>query len=230
MRFFTFNLRTPLSVATLLGLGLLTGCGSNSAGEPPVESPSGQETTIEPTQETANETPTAPTPTPEETVNETSTQPVGALSNEPQQSVDWPEMGDTEGIYPVEVRSAVHDDFERIVIEHAGSGTPSYLARYTNEPLEPGRGEPIDTGDAAYLEIIVSGTASIDQIDEDQMLEHGIEITDLETQAAGTVTSFAPWEATSHYIVGVDAQRPYAVAILDDPVRVVIDIGLEDDQ
>ncbi|MGO1536872.1 MAG: AMIN-like domain-containing (lipo)protein, partial [Yaniella sp.] len=116
--------------------------------------------------------------------------------------------------------------------------TPSYMAQYTDDPGEPGSGQPIDTGDSAYLEVIVSGTAAPETLDEDdlrntddaEMLEHGTQITDLETEATGTVVSFAPWEATSNYIIGLDEQRPYAVTLLEDPVRIIIDIQLDDEE
>ncbi|MDN6358723.1 MAG: hypothetical protein L0J95_11565, partial [Yaniella sp.] len=116
--------------------------------------------------------------------------------------------------------------------------TPSYMAQYTDDPGEQGSGQPIDTGDSAYLEVIVSGTAAPETLDEDdlrntddaEMLEHGTQITDLETEATGTVVSFAPWEATSNYIIGLDEQRPYAVTLLEDPVRIIIDIQLDDEE
>lgn len=100
------------------------------------------------------------------------------------------------------------------------------FAQYTEEPREPGIGTIVDTGDTAYLEVVVSGTATNLEVPED-MLEHGAEITELNTAATGTVTSFAPWEGTSSYIIGLDQKRPYAVTILEDPVRVVVDIQLE---
>lgn len=59
-------------------------------------------------------------------------------------------------------------------------------------------------------------------------LAHGAHIEDLDTQATEMVVSFAPWEATSTYYLGLEQQRPDAVTVLDSPVRVVIDIQLED--
>ena len=224
MRAFAHKLQPHVTIAALLSLGLFTGCAADTS-ESPADPHTGEETTIGPSDKPENDS----TLDDEETLHESSVEPVGEFHRGPQQSEDWPEPGDTQGIYPVEVRAANHQDFERIVIEHAGSGTPRYLAQYTNEPMEPGIGTPVDTGDAEYLEIVVTGTASIDEIDEDQMLEHGTEITDFETQATGTVVSFAPWEATSHYIIGLDQQRPYAITILENPVRLVIDIQLGDD-
>ncbi len=132
------TLNTRLSLATILTTGLfITGCGQGD--------------------DVADEERTPPPQAEEEvTENQTngpdaSTDPVGEFSTELQQSNDWPAFGDTKGIYPVEVTSAVQDGFERIVIEHAGTGTPSYMAQYTDDPVEPGRGEPIDTEDEAYL-------------------------------------------------------------------------------
>lgn len=226
----TLNIR--LSLATILIAGLfITGCGQGddtADQEPPPPPQAEEEVTLGPDGESEDDAESDDDATGDQTTGpDSSTDPVGEFSTELQQSDDWPAFGDTQGIYPVEVTSAIHDGFERIVIEHAGTGTPSYMAQYTDDPVEPGRGEPIDTGDEAYLEVIASGTASIDDIDEDQMIENGAETTDLETEATGTVVSFAPWEATSNYIIGLDEQRPYAVTIIEDPVRIVIDIQLD---
>lgn len=228
---------TRLALVGVLVAGLfLAGCGpgDNTADEEPPPTPqAGEEVT--PGSEGENEDETEPV---EEATGEASTEPVGEFSTELYESEDWPAFGETYGIYPTEVRSAVHDGFERIVIQHSGSGTPSYMAQYTDDPVEPGRGQPVDTGDAAYLEVIVSGTTPPEMLDEDdprntddtEMLEHGTQITDLDTEATGTVVSFAPWEATSNYIIGLDKQRPYAITLLENPVRIVVDIQLEDQE
>lgn len=234
MRTFSVPSNTKFAIAAIATAGLfLTGCGGGEQEQQP-SATSDEEVTTSPSGEgssnpgVAEDNPTEAPETTEGQIEETSTEPVGEFSTELYESESWPAIGDTQGIYPVEVRSAVHDGFERIVIEHAGSGTPSYMAHYTETPVEPGRGQPIDTGDGAYLEVIASGTASFNEIDEDQMIENGAEITDLQTEATGTVVSFAPWEATSNYIIGLDEQRPYAITVLEDPVRIVIDIQLED--
>lgn len=60
------------------------------------------------------------------------------------------------------------------------------------------------------------------------MLDHGETIENLTTQAIQSVVSFAPWEATSTYILGLDEQRPVAVTVLEEPVRLVIDVQLDE--
>ena len=168
-----------------------------------------------------------PQASPTDVQDETTTEPVGDFSTDRYESDTWPSWDDTHGIYPVNVRSAVHDGFERVVIEHAGTGQPSFFTQYTAEPREPGIGTLIDTGSEAYLEVTLSGTTDPLDLPPD-MLEHGAHLEDLDTQATEAVVSFAPWEATSTYYLGLDQQRPYAVSVLESPVRVVIDIQLED--
>lgn len=207
-----------LAIFCTVGLGL-TACSTDEA---------------TPQQPPSSPTPAATSTTPDEATTdldvEQSLEPkaeaVGEFSTQPQESAEWPDFGDASNVYPTAVRAAVHEGFERIVIEHAGTGQPSFFAQYTEEPREPGIGTIVDTGDTAYLEVVVSGTATNLEVPED-MLEHGAEITELNTAATGTVTSFAPWEGTSSYIIGLDQKRPYAVSILEDPVRVVVDIQLE---
>lgn|SRR5699024_3488372 len=163
-------------------------------------------------------------------IEETDTQPVGEFSTDRQAS-DWQLfLDETQGIYPTEIRSTHQEGFERIIIEHAGSGPPTYTAQYTDDPVNPAPGLPVVTGDQAHLEVLVSNTATRGEIDEDQMLEHNTQITDLDTEATGTVVSFVPVQETSTYVLGLDEERPYAVAILEDPVRVVIDIQLAEHQ
>ena len=221
MRTFSLTNNPKIFITTILTASLaLAGCGASGEAEQPPAPTVDEEVTSGPDEVEETHQDDA----------EDAAQPVGEFSTEVQQSDDWPAFQDTAGIYPIDVRAAVHGDFERIVIEHAGTGTPSYMAQYTDQPMEPGIGNPVNTGDAAYLEVIASGTASIDDIDESRMIDHGEQITDLETQVTGTVVSFAPWEATSNYFIGLDSKRPYAVAILEDPVRIVIDIQLENEQ
>lgn len=208
-----------ISSAAVLAAGLfLAGCSADTSQDdatptPTVEQDVSSTPAVDPTDTT--------TP---QTADQDATEPVGDFTTGEQQPANWPDFGDAKGVYPVDVRTGQHDGFERIVIDHAGTGIPSFMAHYTADPSQPGSGQPVDTGDAAYLEVIVSGTASIDDLDVDKMLDNGAVITDLDTAAVGTVVSYAPWEATSSYFIGLDEERPYAVKILDDPVRVIIDV------
>ena len=173
---------------------------------------------------TKQASPTQQETDPTQQQSEPGTQPVGEFSTGSYESDDWPDLGEAKGVYPVAMRSAVHDGFERIVIEHAGTGTPSMLVRYTDEPMAPGSGADLGIDQDAVLEVVWSGTSSIDDMDVDELMQVNDPITDLNTTAAQSVVVFPPFEATSSYFIGLDEERPYAVTILQDPVRLVVDI------
>ena len=199
----------------ILGL-TATGC---STSEHPDATPPDASATSSP-----QASPTQQPSEPAQQQSEPGAQPVGEFSTDSYESDNWPDFGDAKGVYPVAMRSAVHDGFERIVIEHAGTGTPSMLVRYTDEPMAPGSGADLGIDQDAVLEIIWSGTASVDDMDVDELMQVNDPITDLNTTAAQSVVVFPPFEATSNYFIGLDEQRPYAVTILQDPVRLVVDI------
>lgn len=214
-------------VCATFALGLVaTACSSEQEPGHGASAPTDSPATATPQTSPPADSPstTIPQASPTAQQGEDTTQPVGDFSTGGYETDDWPNWTNTQGIYPVALRSAVHDGFERIVIEHAGTGTPSMLVRYTDEPLAPGSGLPLGIDQDAVLEVIWSGTASIDEIDENQLMESGKPITDLNTTAVQSVVVFAPWEATSNYFIGLDEQRPFAVTILEDPVRLVVDI------
>lgn len=222
--------RPSTVVAVLCAAGLwFSGCSTPDQTSPQPSPTTPEQTSPSPEQGSpTNGQPTATPETPTEEPSPAATlEPVDEFSTENQHSAGWPEYGDTSNVYPTAVRTAVHDGFERVVIEHAGTGQPSFFTQYTTEPREPGIGTLVDTGSGAYLEITLSGTTAPLDLPPD-MLEHGVHIDDLDTQATEVVVSFAPWEATSTYYLGLDQQRPYAVSVLESPVRVVIDIQLED--
>ncbi len=150
------------------------------------------------------------------------------LSSGVQESEGFPDSSQGEGLYATGVRSAVHEGYDRIVIDHAGSGTPAYRAEYTDQPLAPGSGKPIlgaEESSGTYLEINLTGMASHDQVDEAQALQNGHRVTSLDAQVAQDVVTYLPWEATSTYYIGVDQQRQYRVQVLEHPSRVVIDLA-----
>lgn len=124
----TLNIR--LSLATILIAGLfIAGCGQGDDAadeERPPPPQAGEEVTVGPESETEGDAEPD-----EDATGEVSTEPVGEFSTDLYESEDWPAFGETYGIYPTEVRSAVQDGFERIVIQHSGSGTP----RWATSPL-----------------------------------------------------------------------------------------------
>lgn len=213
----------PVFAATMV-LGLFFTACSTPAEPQPGASPTDDAVTVTPQPAPGNSSaPADPRGEPDQT------RPVGSFTTESYESADWPNAASTtQGIYPTEIRAARHDGFERIVIEHAGTGTPAMLVEYVDNPVAPGSGLPIELDQDAILEVIWSGMASTDDIDDSQLMTVGEPITDFNTSAIQSALVNAPWEATSSYFIGLDEERPYAVAIYDDPVRLVIDIQTTD--
>lgn len=123
-----------------------------------------------------------------------------------------------------DVRTGAHECFERVVIELQGEGElPGYWVRYEADPvLDSPRGEPVDVAGAATLVVSLgvwmvgidgSGYAGPREFVPDNV-EHIAELELIED-----------FEGQSAWAIGLDAQRPFTVSTLTDPVRVVIDIA-----
>lgn len=224
------NVRTryfPAVLGLVVALAM-TGCTSDSDPEPTTDPTSG--TTPETTSETPTDTPSASsedTEPPEDTATEQSVD-TSEFTRDQQETEDFPATDTTsQGWYATGVRSAVHDGYERIVIDHAGSGHPGFLAEYTTEAAAPGSGLAVDQDAPTYLAIHTVGLAGPQDVDADEALQNGYTVTDLNIKTATGVTTHLPFEAASSYYIGVDEERPFRVSTVDDPARLVIDIATD---
>jgi hypothetical protein len=125
-----------------------------------------------------------------------------------------------------DIRTGGHECFERVVLELQGSGElPGYWVRYEADPiLDSPRGEPVD----------VAGDATL-------VLSVGVWMTTIEGEGYQGPLSFVPdnvtnirqlvmlenFEGQTAWAIGLDSQRPFTVSTLSDPVRIVIDIGVD---
>ncbi|WBL18386.1 AMIN-like domain-containing (lipo)protein [Citricoccus sp. NR2] len=223
---------TALLAAAALALSACTG-----ADDPEESTPSTSEATASATASPTTEDTAAPSPseTTEETTSaapdatETDTDPDGDDFTTGEQSTDnFPDTDTTStGWFPTGVRASAHDGFDRVVIDHAGSGHPGFLAEYTTEALAPGSGHPADQDAPAYLAVHPVGLAGHEEIDTDVALPNGYTVTELNTSVVTGVTTHLPFEAASSYYIGLDTERAYRVFTLDDPARLVIDIATD---
>ncbi|TWH72248.1 hypothetical protein JD78_00759 [Modestobacter roseus] len=128
----------------------------------------------------------------------------------------------------VDVRLGTHEAFDRIVFELAGGGLAGWEVGYTDSPLSQGSGQPVEVPGEATLGITlttialpgdapagvqpwngparlrVPGTGVLDALVRDTVLD-------------GWATFFA----------GLDERRPFAVGLLSDPQRIVVDLVAE---
>lgn len=120
-----------------------------------------------------------------------------------------------------DIRAGSHEDVDRVVVELSGAGTPNVLAGYTADPRQQASGMPLVPAGNAYFELIIQGVPwSMGLSDAD------LAKADPAGVAAGGIQEIADggiFEADARYIVGLDAQRPYNLYLLENPTRVVVD-------
>lgn len=120
-----------------------------------------------------------------------------------------------------DVRVGKHDNFERVVFEFTGNGSPGWHIDYTDSPAQQGSGNPIAYEGSTALDVSIDGTAYPFQLDmEDPNIGTVKGAGGMVTQ----VVSGGTFEARSQFVVGLDGRHPYSVQVLKAPTRLVIDI------
>lgn len=120
-----------------------------------------------------------------------------------------------------DVRAGSHEGVDRVVVELSGTGTPNVLAGYTPDPRQQASGLPLVPAGNAYFELIIQGVPWSMGLSEADLAK-----ADPAGVAAGGIQELADggiFEADAQYIVGLDAQRPYNLYLLENPTRVVVD-------
>lgn len=128
----------------------------------------------------------------------------------------------------VDVRSGVHEGYDRVVFEYAGDGVPSWRGEYTDSAAELGRGEPIEVAGEHILEINVNGPSwAPEDPPQDELPSQ--EYYERDTGGAfEEIFIQGPFEAHSQYLIGLDQERPFQVQLFEDPTRLVVDIANEE--
>lgn len=121
-----------------------------------------------------------------------------------------------------DIRVGQHEGFDRVVFEYAGTGVPSYLAGYTETPLQQASGNPVSVPGNAYFELIVQGTAGDMMRADEPITQNGSK--GLSTRTVQDVNLAAIFEADSQFFIGLDRQRGFHVYTLENPTRIVVDI------
>jgi hypothetical protein len=221
------RLPTPLLAAALLVLLAIvaTACGEPDQG--------GADLTEE---STPTPTPTpglTPTPTPDLTPTPT---PVEADETD---EADEPFEGDTDPVtlegaaeqetaVLAEVRVARHEGFDRVVWEFGAGERPRIWLEYTDDPRQPGSGEPVDVaGDVA---LHLAAERATDRGAELYAPDHEPydgpdRVEGANTERVTEAVALGDFEANMQWAVGVDARQPFRVEVLEDPLRIVVDVA-----
>ena len=122
-----------------------------------------------------------------------------------------------------EIRTGLHDGYDRVVFEAAGNGTPGWDVRYVDQASGQGKGDNIPVRGGAILQVTINGVGyptetGIEEVDGSAPLPgNGTEVV---TEVVWDTT----FEGTSVAFVGLTEETPFRVYLLENPARVVIDV------
>jgi hypothetical protein len=125
-----------------------------------------------------------------------------------------------------DVRVAGHQCFDRVVFEFRDPGDPGYQVGYVPGPIVmDGSGEPVAVQGSTFLQIRMPSASGFDFETSTPSYNGPTEFTPSDTTQVRQVVRTGDFEALLTWVVGLDEQRPFTVTTLQDPTRVVVDIG-----
>jgi hypothetical protein len=151
---------------------------------------------------------------------------VGEPTTSRVQSEDFP-GGFAGTAYLVDVRTATHDGFERVVLEFEGDEVPSYRIGYVDPPIrQPGSGHELSVEGVAFLELRLEPATSVDLTGPDfEETYTGPERIPLDGPGPTNELVFVgDFESNMAWVVGSEVRSPFAVAFFEEPLRLVVDI------
>ncbi|WP_402469019.1 AMIN-like domain-containing (lipo)protein [Isoptericola aurantiacus] len=223
----TLHRRRTLAVLLAGGAALLVaGCdGADLPGYGTGGEPAASATATEPTDPGTSSPPASD----EESAEPTDAGTDDAASDEPDEPFEGgtalaeAEPGDGAMLTVTDVRAAAHDGYDRVVFELDGEGTPGWRVEYVDEALDDGSGNPVEVDGDAVLQVVLTGTA---MPMDSGVTEYGGDPVDGPGTSIDQVVYRFVFEGQTTAFVGVDGEpRPFRVFGLDDPARVVVDVG-----
>ncbi|MFK5634916.1 hypothetical protein [Ornithinimicrobium sp. LYQ103] len=134
----------------------------------------------------------------------------------------WPAAGGD--LLAPTVRAGVHEGFDRVVVDLTGTDDPGWRAAYTDDPRLDGSGLPSDIAGDSVLQLSLTRMAYPEE--GSAVYAEGIFGLDTHTLAAVVeVQRTTPFEGMLQVFVGMQGEpRPYRVFLLQDPLRLVVDV------
>lgn len=220
-------MRTPVVAVAAVTLLLAAGCSQDgepdrSADDPPTTATS----TAPPTTTSGPSSTTSPTSS---TSVPSGPGVVGELSTRTRQSAGFLTAGQPTALL-VAVRQASQPGFQRVVLEFAGDTAPQYRIGYETPPVrQPGSGFPVDIPGSAVLQIHAEPASQVDMSQQDFPPTYDGPLQ-IPMQGPGPATDLVfvgDFEANLYWAVGLTRESPFAVGVLSNPTRLVIDIATD---
>jgi hypothetical protein len=126
-----------------------------------------------------------------------------------------------------DVRAASHEGYDRIVFEFEGAGVPGYVVEYTPDAVACGSG--VDRAAELGGGMVPAAILRIQMQPANAHTEEGQPTAPLTIEPnlsalrAGLLT--CDFEADVTFHLALTAEQPFAVSVLNDPPRLVVDIA-----
>ncbi len=126
-----------------------------------------------------------------------------------------------------DVRVAGQAGYDRVVFEFRGEGVPGWQVGYVDPPiLSDGEGAEVDVAGGAFLEVRLTPASGVDLSEDFEEVYTGSDRVDGDTAAVTEVVRTGDFEAVLTWVIGVEAEAPFAVSTLADPSRLVVDLAV----
>ena len=129
--------------------------------------------------------------------------------------------------YLVDVRTARHDGFDRVVLQFQGDEAPSYRVTYVSPPIrEDGSGRTVPVAGEDFLELRLTPASAYDLSGTTPAPTYAgpDRITPPHTETITELVMTGDFEANLAWTVGVNHRAPFAVAVFREPLRLVVDV------
>ena len=141
-----------------------------------------------------------------------------------------PFPGEGAPAHLADVRVSRQDGFDRVVFEFAAGAAPGYAAGYTDAPIQTAPdGEGLDVAGRAFLEVQAAPATAVDRSGDEPVgtYDGPARIGAEETAAVAEVARVGDHDGELTWVLGVDDRRPFAVRLLEEPHRLVVDVATE---
>lgn len=123
-----------------------------------------------------------------------------------------------------DVRIGSHENFDRVVYEMGGTGTPGWRVKYVDAAVQEGSGKPMEIAGGAIIQVLIDGSA----YPFDSGVEQYSGPNPVPGIAGGVVTEVngsSVFEGVTQSFIGVTEKQPFSVTLLTNPTRVVVDVA-----
>jgi hypothetical protein len=123
-----------------------------------------------------------------------------------------------------DLRVGDHPGYVRVVFDLSGDGTPLYTVGYETPPFSGASGEPTPVDGTAFLVVRLFPALRYD-IDTMVPTYTGELVIEPGFDPISQVVFIDDFEAMMVWVIGLTSEQPFTVDVLQEPLRLVIDIA-----